>query len=214
MVSKKGLRDAWAVSNTADARGAPRAPPLRGPGARGDRGVGLHPVVAVGHGPSTVGQSATVSWTGTIPPGSHGTSDCATVSGDPTVDHHGIELTVPAGIYSSVTASFSFSITWTPGTPTEDTADEVLTLLDPSGAEVGSSDGGSTTETVAAQNLAAGTYNVLACRFVNGAADRLHRLADDHDDARTYEPSPRRLRRASPSPRPCPPTPSVTSPSR
>jgi hypothetical protein len=117
--------------------------------------------------PSSAGQTATVSWTGSIPPGSHPTNDCAPVSGDPTVDHHALQVTVPSGAYSTVNASFSFSITWTPGTPTEDTADEILTVLDQSGNEVGSSDGGSTTETVAATNLAAGTYDVLACGFVN-----------------------------------------------
>jgi len=119
--------------------------------------------------PSTAGQTVTVNWTGTILPGSHPTSNCATASGDPTVDHHGIQLTVPAGTYNSLTASFSFSITWTPLTPTEDTADEILTVLDGGGSQVGSSDGGSTTETVAAQNLVPGTYDVLACGFINVA---------------------------------------------
>jgi len=38
---------------------------------------------------------------------------------------------------------------------------------DTTGPEVGSSDGGSTTETVIAHNLASGTYQVLACGFVN-----------------------------------------------
>src|SRR3954451_23776483 len=119
--------------------------------------------------PSTAGQTVTVNWTGTILPGSHPTSNCATASGDPTVDHHGIQLTVPAGTYNSLTASVSFSITWTPLTPTEDTADEILTVLDGGGSQVGSSDGGSTTETVAAQTLVPGTYDVLACGFINVA---------------------------------------------
>jgi hypothetical protein len=116
--------------------------------------------------PSTPGQSVSDTWTGTIPSGANPTSDC---SGLPStsVDEHDIQVTVPAGIYSTLNAQFSFSITWTPGTPTEDTADQVLTVIGPDGNEVGSSDGGSTTETVAAMNLAGGTYKVLACGFVN-----------------------------------------------
>src|SRR5919201_2017921 len=119
--------------------------------------------------PSATGQTATDSWTGTIPSGTDPRSDC---NGQPTplVDEHDIQITVPAGVYSSLNATFTFSITWTPGTPTEDTADEILTVLDPTGNEVGSSDGGSTTETVTAPNLGGGTYRVLACGFANALA--------------------------------------------
>ena len=115
---------------------------------------------------SAAGQTATDNWTGTIPTGSDPKSDC---SGLPAtqVDEHDISINVPAGTYGTLNATFTFSITWTPGTPTEDTADEILTVLDPSGNEVGSSDGGSTTETVTAPNLGSGTYRVLACGFVN-----------------------------------------------
>src|SRR5206468_1583902 len=59
--------------------------------------------------------------------------------------------------------------------PTEDTADEVLTVNAPGGSdpgdtagpEVGSSDHGTTTEEVVAHNLSSGTYQVLACGFAN-----------------------------------------------
>src|SRR5439155_7399682 len=94
------------------------------------------------------------------------TSDCSGLPAS-SVDEHDIQVTVPAGIYSTLNAQFSFSITWTPRTPTEDTADEILTVIGPDGSEVGSSDGGSTTETVAGLNLAGGTYRVLACGFAN-----------------------------------------------
>src|SRR6266568_4327944 len=63
--------------------------------------------------PSTTGQTVTDSWTGTILPASHGTSDCNTVAGDPSVDHHLITVTVPAGIYSTLNAFFTFSTSWT-----------------------------------------------------------------------------------------------------
>jgi hypothetical protein len=116
--------------------------------------------------PSSTGQTATDNWTGTIPTGSNPKSDC---NGLPAavIDHHTIQVTVPTGIYSTLNAQFQFSISWTPGTPTEDTADEILTVIGPDGNEVGSSDGGSTTETVTASNLPAGTYDVEACGFVN-----------------------------------------------
>ena len=38
-------------------------------------------------------------------------------------------------------------------------------MLDPQGAAVGSSDGGTNTETVVATNLAPGTYTAVACAF-------------------------------------------------
>ena len=63
-------------------------------------------------------------------------------------------------------ATFKFSITWTPPIA-EDTADEILTVFAPDGSVVGASDTSSTTETVVATNLAAGTYNVVACGFIN-----------------------------------------------
>jgi hypothetical protein len=129
---------------------------------------GSTPAAATVTVPSSAGQTVTDSWSGTILPASHPASDCSTAgSADPTVDHHLITINVPSGIYSTLNAFFTFSITWTPGTPTEDTADEILTVLDQNGNEVGSSDGGSTTETVAAQNLAPGTYDVEACGFAN-----------------------------------------------
>ncbi len=116
--------------------------------------------------PSTAGGTVQDSWTGTIPPGSNATSDCATT--DPVgSDEHDIQITAPAGGYTAVSATFTFQISWTPGTPTEDTADEILTVIAPDGSEIGSSDGSSTTETVTATNLPSGLYRVLACGFVN-----------------------------------------------
>ena len=134
--------------------------------------------------PSSTGQTATVNWTGTILPGSHATSDCATVSGDPTVDHHGIQLTVPAGLYSSVNAQFSFSITWTPGTPTEDTADEILTVLDPTATEVGSSDRQLDHRDRRHDQPRSGHVRRARVRVRERARPELLRLADDHDELR------------------------------
>jgi hypothetical protein len=126
--------------------------------------------------PSKAGQTVNVAWTGTIPVASpHPTNDCngAGVGSD----DEGITVTVPRKGYDRFDATFTFAINWTPSNPTgaEDLNDEVLTVNsadgqdpgDTSTSEVGSSDGGTTTETVIAHNLAPGTYHVLACGFVN-----------------------------------------------
>ena len=112
----------------------------------------------------------TVNWTGTIPAGSnHANSTCATVPGDPSVDNHNIVVTVPAGLYTTSTATFAFSITWTPSSGNGSTNDEVLTLVGPNG-EIGSSDTSNTTEALSQPNLAAATYTVEACGFVNSTS--------------------------------------------
>ena len=111
--------------------------------------------------PSTVGQTVTVTWTGTIPPGSNATSNCTPLADTPAVDQHISTINVPAGVYNTVSARFVFNISWTPVVnPT--TSDEILTVIG-----VGSSDGGNPSETVSAQNLAAGNYKIVACGFSN-----------------------------------------------
>jgi hypothetical protein len=114
--------------------------------------------------PATVGQTVTVSWTGTIPPGAAPNS-CALIPA-PLTDSHLVNVSVPAGLYDTIDAQFTFQISWTPVADLS-TSDEVLTVLDPDGAEVGSSDGGSAAETVAAKNLKAGAYRIAACGFSN-----------------------------------------------
>jgi hypothetical protein len=109
--------------------------------------------------PATAG-TATYSWSGTIPPGTNPASSCQFL--DPVSDTHLINLTVPAGTYDSVDAQFRFTINWPDAGD-----DEILTVLDPDGDVVGSSDGGSNVETVVANNLAPGTYKVLACAFLS-----------------------------------------------
>jgi len=116
--------------------------------------------------PTTVGGTASDSWTGTILPGTNPDSNCT--SGLSPVDHHLITINAPAS-YGTLSVQFVFSITWTPNTPTEDTADEILTVVGPAG-EVGSSDGGTTTEQVTAYNLPSGNYDVMACGFINAVA--------------------------------------------
>ncbi|MGI8710350.1 MAG: hypothetical protein ACR2LA_05085, partial [Acidimicrobiales bacterium] len=119
--------------------------------------------------PTSPGQSQTVGWSGTIPPGANPTSDC---NGAPpaTSDVETIAVSVPAGAYQTVSASFTFSIHWTPASGNATTNDEILTVVGPNGAEVGSSDTSNTTETVTASDIQPGAYRVEACGFANATA--------------------------------------------
>src|SRR5438477_3122148 len=56
--------------------------------------------------PSTIGQVVIVNWTGSIPPGSSATSNCAALADTPAVDQHNSTLTVPVGVYNTLTAQF------------------------------------------------------------------------------------------------------------
>ena len=62
--------------------------------------------------PTTVGATRTVTWTGTIPAGSaHPTSECDSVPAG--VDAETLTINAPAN-YNTLSASFTFSISWTP----------------------------------------------------------------------------------------------------
>jgi hypothetical protein len=116
---------------------------------------------------STIGQTVSVSWTGTIPPGSSPTSDCSALVDTPAADQENTAITVPAGLYNSAAAKFVFKITWTP-VVSGSSSDEILTVIRASdGTKIGSSDGGSNTETVAGINLSSDTYKIIACGFSN-----------------------------------------------
>src|SRR5688572_10400580 len=108
---------------------------------------------------STNGVTVTHTWTGTILPGANATSNCASLP-EALSDVHTVAVSVPAGLYDSLGADFTFRITW-------DSADndEILTVVAPDGAVLGSSDGGSNVEAVGGDNLPGGTYKVLACAF-------------------------------------------------
>jgi hypothetical protein len=132
--------------------------------------------------PSTAGQTVTDTWTGMIPPGANATSSC---SGFEVVsDQHVVMINVPAGTYDTIDAKFKFTITWA-----DATFDEILTVLDPQGDEVGSSDGGSNIETVVANNLPPGNYTVLACAFLSLVPVSYTGKLEITTTARTIEPS-------------------------
>jgi hypothetical protein len=114
------------------------------------------------------GSTAEVTWTGTIPPGANPSGDC-TAEPSASSDVEEISVGVPSGLYDTTTASFAFTIEWDPSTGGESTNDEILTVVGPGGEEAGSSDGGTTTETVTASDLVAGDYQIQACGFANAA---------------------------------------------
>lgn len=110
---------------------------------------------------STNGGTVTHTWTGTILPGANASSNCASLP-EALSDVHTVTIDVPAGLYDSLGADFLFRITW----PSADD-DEILTVIDPAGSVLGSSDGGSNVEAVGGDNLKPGTYKVLACAFAS-----------------------------------------------
>jgi hypothetical protein len=118
--------------------------------------------------PASAG-TATDSWTGTAPAGTSPGSTCFP-GGLPVDDEHAVTVVVGPTTYTAVDARFTFTITWTPSSGDQSTSDLILTLIGPDGLEIASSDGGAPTETVTANNLAAGTYRVVVCGFVNAAA--------------------------------------------
>src|SRR5258706_210499 len=113
--------------------------------------------------PSNSGQKVVINWTGSIPPLVNGSSDCSKLADTPAVDQHVSTVNVPAGIYNSLNAKFTFNISW-PDTGN----DEILTVLKPDGSTLASSDGGIPSETVVRNNLAGGAYKIVACGFVSG----------------------------------------------
>src|SRR5688500_14923767 len=61
--------------------------------------------------PSATGQTVTDSWTGTILPGANATSSCNSLPSELS-DVHTVSIDVPAGVYGTLTADFTFRITW------------------------------------------------------------------------------------------------------
>lgn len=114
--------------------------------------------------PSNAGQTVTVQWAGEIPPLVDGASDCTNFADTPAVDQHVSTVNVPANIYNSVNAKFTFKIAWDENAGN----DEILTVIKPDGTTLDSSDGGDPSETITATNLPAGAYKIVACGFISG----------------------------------------------
>jgi len=113
--------------------------------------------------PATPGTDS-ATWKGTVPIGSNAASDCT--SGLSPVDSHDLIIVVPANAYTTVTATLTVQITWTPVVDAT-SSDEILTLVDPNNKVVGSSDTSNPKESVSIADPIAGTYKALACGFAN-----------------------------------------------
>jgi len=88
--------------------------------------------------PSKAGQTASVTWTGTIPAVSaHPTSSCNGAGTQ--VDDEGLTVTIPRKGYDRFDATFTFQISWTPSNPSGDEQlnDEVLTVNSPDNQDEG-----------------------------------------------------------------------------
>jgi hypothetical protein len=111
--------------------------------------------------PTTVGQTVTSSWQGTVLPGASPSGSCS----DSTGDVHEVDLVVPAGTYDSVLVSSTVNITY------DGTSDLKLTLVQPDGTSK-TADNGSfdEDETLSLSNPAAGHYKFLTCMFAGPTA--------------------------------------------
>jgi len=113
--------------------------------------------------PTVIGQSTTVTWTGTVLPGANPTSDCRGTA--VSADTHDVAIVVPAGAYTTVSVSGTATISFSGGT------DMIATVVGPDGsARSSDSGGGGASESVSFGNPAAGTYHVIACPFLGTAS--------------------------------------------
>ncbi|MEY2578499.1 MAG: hypothetical protein QOI49_1323, partial [Verrucomicrobiota bacterium] len=149
--------------------------------------------------PGSAGQKVEVTWTGDIPALVNGTSDCTNFADTPAADQHVSTVNVPAGLYNSVNAKFTFRIEWDPAAGN----DEVLTVLNPDGTTLAKSDGGDPHEEITATNLAAGAYKIIACGFISGPTPQSYIGKLTIDTSAGGPPTP------PPTPTPAPAAPGV-----
>jgi hypothetical protein len=138
--------------------------------------------------PTTAGSTVRdqPDWGGTAQAGANPTSNCSPPSASP-VDEHDVSVTVAPGTYDTIDAAFRFNISWQP-VVNATANDLILTVIGPDG-EVGSSDGGNPSETVAATNLRTGIYKFLVCGFANSAPQDYTGMLEITTSARSAETS-------------------------
>jgi hypothetical protein len=114
--------------------------------------------------PTTVGQTVTVTWQGTVLPGANASSECGQAT-DVGADTHAIDIAVPAGTYDQVSVQGTAAISY------DGPNDLIVTVVLPDGTKV-SSDSGSfdADESAAFSNPPAGTIRVIACMFAGAVA--------------------------------------------
>lgn len=114
--------------------------------------------------PPASGQTATYTWSGTMPGGVNPNSDCSQSVSDSLNDHHTATFDIPTGFYSTHTVLATFTIT--PSPP----VDDVILTVEQGSTVVGSADNGGNgaPETLAVTNPASATFDALACAFAGG----------------------------------------------
>jgi hypothetical protein len=109
--------------------------------------------------PPASGQSATYTWTGTLPGGANPNSDCSQSVSDTLNDHHTVTLSVPSGFYTSHKLIATFTIT--------PTVDDAILTLEQGAAVLGSSDNGGNgaPESFILTKPVSATYDAVACTY-------------------------------------------------
>ncbi len=107
--------------------------------------------------PTTPGQTVTVTWQGTAPPGANTSSECDT---GPTSDAHEIDLVVPEGTYDQVTVQGTATITY------DGPTDLIVTIVHPDGSRVSGDNGFvNADESASLSDPPGGHYQILVCAF-------------------------------------------------
>jgi hypothetical protein len=109
--------------------------------------------------PTTVGQTVTVTWQGTVLPGANTSSECGQVT-DVGADTHELDLIVPAGTYDQVTVQATATIAY------DGPNDLIVTIVLPDGSSVSGDNGFvNTDESASLSNPPPGRYQIIACMF-------------------------------------------------
>jgi hypothetical protein len=114
--------------------------------------------------PPPAGQTATYTWTGSIPGGANANSDCSASVSDSLNDHHTATFSIPKNFYNKHTLLATFTIT-----PSAPAVDDVILTLE-SGATIQSADnnGNGAGETLALVNPGPSTVDAVTCAFSGG----------------------------------------------
>lgn len=109
--------------------------------------------------PTTPGESVTVTWEGTVLPGANTSSECGQAT-DVGASSHTVTLSVPDGLYETVTVTATATITY------DGPNDLIVTIVDASGnSQSGDQGFVDTDESASLTNPAAGDLTVIACMF-------------------------------------------------
>lgn len=108
--------------------------------------------------PTAVGQTVTVTWSGTILPGANTSSECGTL--DVGASSHAVEIVVPPAAYDTVNVDATATIVY------DGPNDLILTAVFPDGSTISGDQGFvNSDESVGFVNPQPGVYTFIACMF-------------------------------------------------